>query len=311
MCRMPLRTSHGFSLIEILVVIAIIGILIGLLMPAVQSAREAANRTHCANNLKQIGLAMHLYHGEHKHLPPSRIGLMEGPSWAWQILPYVEQNNLYQQWQPGFPYPGMAPGSAITANAKKQASKIMSSVVPLFFCPTRRAPESAGPAIPLQQPRAECMMEGPTLPGAVGDYAASIGTTGFDYTIMVVGSPPIPANGCFQALVGVRFADIRDGLSNTLLVGEKHVPAGMERQYPWDYSLYDGEYPVGNTRAAGPGFPLAVSPNDLGLKFGSLHPGNCQFVSADGSVRLIVNSIDPVVLGLLSQRDDGQPIPDY
>src|SRR5579884_2617064 len=93
----PKRTTgrHGFSLIELLVVIAIIAVLAGLLLPAVQSARESAARTQCANNLKQIGLAMHLYHDSHKQLPPSRRRLAEGQSWAWMILPHLEQESLY------------------------------------------------------------------------------------------------------------------------------------------------------------------------------------------------------------------------
>jgi hypothetical protein len=145
----------------------------------------------------------------------------------------------------------------------------------------------------------------------VGDYAASIGTTGFDYTVVLPDSPPIPPNGAVEAVTGVRFADIKDGLSATLLVGEKHVPRGSEGIHPWDCGLYDGHNPVCNTRAAGPGFPIAVSADDPGWKFGSHHPGVCQFVFCDGSVHTLVKSIDPFVLGLLAQRNDGRAIPDY
>src|SRR5713226_3851460 len=92
----PLRRS-GFTLIELLVVIAIISILMGLLLPAVQKAREAASRISCANNLKQIGLAMHSYEGIHDRVPPSRLS--EGmATWLVLILPYVEQDNLYREW---------------------------------------------------------------------------------------------------------------------------------------------------------------------------------------------------------------------
>jgi hypothetical protein len=147
--------------------------------------------------------------------------------------------------------------------------------------------------------------------GSVGDYAASIGTTGFDYTVVLPDSPPVPPNGAFQAVTGVRFADIQDGLSNTLLVGEKHVPRGDEARYPWDCNIYDGHNPICNTRAAGLSFPLAVRADDPGWKFGSHHPSLCQFVFCDGSVHTLLTSIDPVVLGLLSQRNDGQVIPNY
>src|SRR5438128_5619802 len=94
----PFRHDRrGFTLIELLVVIAIIATLIGLLMPAVQKAREAAYRISCANNLHQINLALHMYHGNFDQLPPSRFTL-QGATWAVLLLPYVEQENLYRQW---------------------------------------------------------------------------------------------------------------------------------------------------------------------------------------------------------------------
>jgi len=130
----------GFTLIELLVVIAIISILIGLLMPAIQSARESANRISCGNNLKQIGLAMHLHHDQLHGLPPSRKTLSESPSWAWLILPYIEQENLYKQWTPGWPYPGLAPGAAITPATVSQVAKVLSTAVPTYSCPSFRPP---------------------------------------------------------------------------------------------------------------------------------------------------------------------------
>jgi prepilin-type processing-associated H-X9-DG protein len=145
----------------------------------------------------------------------------------------------------------------------------------------------------------------------VGDYAASIGTTGFDYTVSLTGGRTIPQNGAFRAVKGVRFIEITDGLSNTLLVGEKHVPRGFETVYPLDCGLYDGHNPVCNTRAAGLAFPMASQRDDPGWKFGSHHPHLCQFVFCDGSVQVLSTSIDPLTLGLLAQRDDGQVIPEY
>jgi prepilin-type N-terminal cleavage/methylation domain-containing protein len=135
-------SRSGFTLIELLVVIAIISILIGLLMPAIQSARESANRIRCGNNLKQIGLALHLHHDQVHGLPPSRKTLNESPSWAWLILPYMEQENLYKQWRPGWPYPGLAPGAPVTADSKTQVSKVLGTAVPTYSCPSFRPPGS-------------------------------------------------------------------------------------------------------------------------------------------------------------------------
>jgi prepilin-type N-terminal cleavage/methylation domain-containing protein len=135
------RARPGFSLVELLVVIAIIGILISLLLPAVQSAREAASRTQCANNLHQIGLAIHVYENQYKHLPPSRALATESPSWAWLILPNLEQQALYNTWGPGQPYPGLTPGQ-FTAQQQAAAGKILSTTLPVYFCPSRRSPDS-------------------------------------------------------------------------------------------------------------------------------------------------------------------------
>jgi type II secretory pathway pseudopilin PulG len=289
------------------VVIAIIGILVGLLLPAVQAAREAANRTSCSNHLKQIGLALQHYHDVYKHLPPSRFQ-GESPSWAWLILPFLEQENLARYWEVGQMYPGIPAGTPVTDQSIQQAGVILSTTVETYFCPSRRDPQGSS-GVDYQQPT--ICVSTTNVPGALGDYAANIGTTGFDYTVQFANSPPIEPNGTFRALVGVRFAEITDGLSSTFLVGEKHVPKDQFGFWPWDCTIYDGHNPVCCTRAAGPNFPLATDIRDLGWKFGSYHPGLCQFVYGDGSVRPIFIQVSPYTLGLHAQRNDGQAIPEW
>lgn len=145
---------------------------------------------------------------------------------------------------------------------------------------------------------------------AAGDYAASNGTTGGDADLVLTGGVIVPQNGAFRGVDGITFAEILDGLGNTILIGEKHIPPGGAGKYPYDCGLYDGHMPACSQRSAGPLFPLAASGGDPGWKFGGPHPGLCNFAFCDGTVRSLSSTIDPNVLGLLAQRNDGQPIPD-
>ncbi len=221
----------------------------------------------------------------------------EGPTWAWLILPNIEQQNLFAQW----PYSNGVAFYQAAPSAQQTA-------VPLYFCPSRRDAQSAGLGLPFKQRNGCNAMQG--TPGALGDYAASIGTTGADYPITITNGPTIVPNGAFQYATGLRFpADFPDGMSNTILLGEKHVPRGSYGAYPWDCSIYDGHNPTCNVRAGGPDFPIALVPTDPGWKFGSNHPGLCQFAFCDGSVQQVINTINPVALGLLTQRNDGMVVP--
>jgi prepilin-type N-terminal cleavage/methylation domain-containing protein len=164
----PGRRPRGFTLIELLVVMAIISILVGLMLPAIQSAREAANRTVCGNNLKQIGLAMLVFEHYNGALPGSRVQ-GDTATWAVLILPYLEQPNLFRQWDLSKPY--------VLQNDVARQTRLA-----IYFCPTRRSPNDSptlsvsgdGPYLP----DGTC---GPSVPGALGDYAANIGTTGMDH----------------------------------------------------------------------------------------------------------------------------------
>jgi prepilin-type N-terminal cleavage/methylation domain-containing protein len=154
----------GFSLIELLVVFAIISLIAGLLLPAVQKAREAANRISCANNLKQIGLAFQLYHMDNRCLPTASA-CDSGPSWAILILPYLEEGNLYHQWN-------------LTESYYQQSDLARQSAVKLYFCPSRRTTSteeqlSISGDSPMEGPLTSMM-----FPGALADYAVSIGSTG-------------------------------------------------------------------------------------------------------------------------------------
>ena len=109
----------------------------------------------------------------------------------------------------------------------------------------------------------------------------------------------------------VKFNDITDGLSNTLLVGEKHVPLNHFREGPLDSSFYNGDYYLSHSRPAGPDFPLAQTNTEISPVFGSYHTAVVQFGFCDGHVQGLYRSISPVTLGLLAEINDGQVIPDY
>lgn len=318
----------GFSLIELLVVISIIAVLIALLMPAVQKVREAANRTSCANNLKQIGLAVHNYHNEYDLLPPARIDGAGHCTWAVLILPYLEQNSLYELWD-------------IRRSYYYQSAEARQTPVKIYFCPARRAPGqlSTSGDVPGDAPIPTGTFA-QNLPGALGDYACAIHHNG---TVNTATTPPSmnyiyatgsiircqatglgnwqnPITGSWQSRTSLR--SLTDGTSNTLLFGEKHVRPdrlGQRETQPGDATqsfdgdgdncIYNGDNYDNFARVAGPGFGLARYPQEpYNMNFGSYHPGICQFVLADGSVRPLAISIDGDTLRRLVQRDDGDPI---
>jgi prepilin-type N-terminal cleavage/methylation domain-containing protein len=315
----------GFTLIELLVVIAIIAILIGLLLPAVQKIREAAARMSCSNNLHQMALAVHNYQDSHNDLPPSRLDHRGGLTWAVQLLPYLEQDNFWKQWDVTRLYydqgPTVAAGDAIRATAVKT-----------YFCPSRRAPGVLSvsgdyPDTPFAGVKSQ-------YAGSVGDYAACIGN---DTTPESSGIAGEGGNGAFSvalipwkyvrppvtggppAILGPQksmtsLTSIPDGLSNTLFIGEKHVRLGQfgNGASEGDGSVYNGDILSFASRAAGTNNPLALGPSDrFRTQFGSYHSGVCQFAFGDGRVQAISVTISPSVLDLLAQRNDGRVIPNY
>jgi len=319
----------GFTLVELLVVIAIIGVLVALLLPAVQAARESARRTSCGNNLKQTSLSSHGYHDTYLVLPPNRLDHRGAVTWAVHLLPYLEQDNFYKQWDITRLYYDQGPNVAA-------GDVIRRTPVKTYLCPSRSRP---GAKISVTGDTPDTPFAGALAPpqfytGAVSDYAACIGN---DVTPESSGISGEGGNGAFSvALIpwryvrpvvaggppGIlgnqtsmtRFGNITDGLSNTLFFGEKHVRLGQfgNGNSEGDGSVYNGDILSFAARAAGTANPLAFGPTDrFRTQFGSYHPGVCQFALGDGSVRPIAVSISPTILHALAQRDDGTVIPNF
>jgi len=295
-------------------VIAIIAVLIGLLLPAVQKVREASARTSCASNLHQIATAVLNFNSAWGTLPNSRRDA--NYTWMVEIMPQMEQDTLQKQWT-------MTSGSFYTQNATARLTPVKA-----YFCPSRgrEAQDDSGNANGGDQNDANTSQY---VPGAVADYAACVGSTGGDYwwdgpTQNQTGNNT-PTTGVFRLannwstnapqppfVPGYRLTDITDGTSTTFLVGEKHVRRGHfgEEAYG-DGAVYNGDH--GHAlRGAGAGMSLAKTVDDSGTHiFGSYHTSVCQFAFCDGSVRPISNSIDTTTLGYLAARNDGQVPTDY
>jgi prepilin-type N-terminal cleavage/methylation domain-containing protein len=308
----------GFTLIELLVVIAIIAILIGLLLPAVQKVREAAARSTCQNNLKQMGLAVHNFQSTYGVFPPSRIKDVH-LTWAVLILPYMEQENLYKQFDLTKQYYQQP-----TANGDPRTKEVKS-----FFCPsyprTTKVSTSGDAGTGTHTP-GSCA-DYNTISGSQERYNAPSGVTPWDNWRDGNGANGMSKKSPNGTLMGeFNFNHISDGTSNTFLIGEKHIPTkwfgvgmGAPSGNGGDGSIYNGDLEWNFCRVAGPSFPLAMSPTDTSgsaatnyhSMFGSYHSGVVQFVFCDASVRSLTPGIPTATLALLAQRDDGQVIPPY
>lgn len=314
------RRGGGFTLVELLVVIAIIAVLIGLLLPAVQSARESARVTRCKNNLRQIGLAVETYTSALKFLPPGRWK-DRCVTWFGLILPNLEDAAGFALWKVDLTY-----YDAANAAARQ-------NIVSTYLCPSRSR------SSPLSADRAGVQQ----TPGLVGDYAGNIGPVlqsenpsgsynpaRYAGVIVTASVFKLPANT--RPRGDIRPKDITDGMSKTFLAGERYVPTTRLGQRAFDSSIYLAEYAEYSMRAAGTGQefddsgnrtstvqtnPLASGPVDQSLVganaekfvFGGPHPsGSTMFVFCDGSVRPIRATTDIAVLSALSNRADGRSV---
>ena len=305
MLRPRSSVRAAFTLIELLVVIAIIAVLIGLLLPAVQKAREAAARTQCANNLKQIGLAMHAYHGVYGYFPPgftsqaaTTNGDSLGPGWGWaaHLLPYVEQNPLHRQIN-------ITRDIADPVNAGPR-------VVPLtvYRCPSDSPPSLTFTAV--------ADGAAPIVPVAFANY---VGVGGI---YEVTGNPDVNT-GVLLRNSKYRVTDITDGSTNTLLVTER-----QSRRSPmttWAGAVTGSVNPPVNPAYDDEG-PATLCLTNLGEPAdgrtpnnrldhvedsSSRHPGGINAVFGDGSVRFVRDSISPFTWSALGTRSGGEVAGDF
>ncbi|MDC0934899.1 DUF1559 domain-containing protein [Pirellulales bacterium] len=293
------RPLHGFTLVELLVVIAIIGVLVALLLPAVQAAREAARRNSCANNLKQIGLAVQTYHDTKGNFPSGRgpTGDEFGVCWAFELLPFMEHGSTYDTFQRGTPVHAV------------ENSQAMRTPIPTYFCPSRRAP-AADRDFP----------GGPAGVAAGGDYSSAAGIdSNFEASHLLPGGRQEGQElgnvaGAMHSYSKISIRQISDGLSNTLGAGDKHLPPvpsglapGEEHNAIGDTAYFSGNKSGNNMAGSDNG--IATGPTDPRVAmFGGEHPAIAQFVFLDGHVRSITRDIEEHPLERLSTVSDGQVI---
>jgi prepilin-type N-terminal cleavage/methylation domain-containing protein/prepilin-type processing-associated H-X9-DG protein len=309
--------KDGFTIVELLVVIGIAGILIALLLPAVQSSREAARRAHCQNNLKQLALGATQHLDAHKHLPTGGWGYRwagdpdrgfdqrQPGGWIYNILPFIEQQVIRDL--------GKGQNMPEKRLAGQQAA---STPITTIICPTRR------PAMtyPYRYPAKYYNIDQPSLI-ARSDYAANAGDKvccqGWGPRTLEIGDTSYKwrahkvLTGTIYQRSAIRSEEITDGLSKTYLLGEKYLRTtdydngknlGDDQGWNAGYVKDNQRWTVDNKRWR----PRQDSPKDGLENFGSPHPGAMQFAFADGSVHTISYDITPKVHAAFGNRKDDQ-----
>ena len=299
------RRTTGFTLVELLVVIAIIGVLLALLLPAVQAAREAARRSHCSNNLKQIGLALHAYVDVNRKLPAGGIWSSSGQgkgSILVHLLPYVEERALFDAFN--FKVSN-TDGSVFPATT----IKIGSTIVPTYICPSDNGDElwdglakhnyaaSRGPTEVYDNPSCSCAHPWQSLAMAPLDSPGNF-------------AGPFTRVGSSAGL-----QQVTDGLSKTIFFGEVRPTCSEHARNGWSASNNGNGYcttliPINfdscNDSSPDPCHRSCNWNTEVGFK--SLHPGGSQFLLGDGSARFLPEDIDHQAYQYLGAKNDGQPI---
>ena len=293
-----LPSKRAFTLVELLVVITIIGILIALLLPAVQAAREAARRMQCTNNFKQVALAMHSYHGSAGCFPPGMFAVPSNTKpfyWGWQtyLLPHMEQSSLYDQID--FGAASCYFDSSTTGGRTMSNRTICNTVISAFLCPTDPqgkegicvSPPSNGVLEPQLAPSNMCGVSDSLL------YVTSWATS-------TIKDFPT-ADGILGGNRSCTIADIKDGTSNTLMVGE--VAGTGPGTYKGDFwacwNILDTHEPI-NSAATAPG---GCTTGWRAEAFCSFHPGGCNFAMGDGSARFLSENMAQSLFTALTTRD--------
>ena len=313
------RRDAGFTLVELLVTIAIISVLMALLLPAVQQGREAARRLSCRNNLKNIGLALHNYHDAHGSFPFGFDG--HETLWSAMILPQIEQGALYD----GLIFQESGPGQWDSDSPNERAA---CTLIPLYRCPTMPVAEH------LDDNPSGSLMEG-RVPVS---YRASSGSNGWsDAAATIPADAPAGAvsldslrlDGIFFGASRTRLADVIDGATNTVLVAESYTdPLFLKDGQAMDYWQLGAPqtgtwFPGGNggtefSEGIGSTGPRMNSRLDqsvpgavMEVSFGSYHTGGAAFCLADGSARFISENIDLELYRALGSRSGGEPTPAF